>query len=230
MNVDVVLDAIKPMGEGAFMNSGILSVEINSSNLKRLNESESVFMGIFSDCSSLKSFKVSNNCTLQGIDALSFNRCTALTDVVLSDKITSIGESAFDGCTSLLNINIPNGVSIIEEGTFKGCENLKTLQLPEGVMKINNNAFYGCTSLEKINTPENLMAIRQKVFFITVRIYYNLIFLLTSPQWDTMFSKVEAASRKFCFLQNWIGHLWNIMSLTAVLIWRRCLCLTGSLL
>lgn len=220
MNVDVVLDSIEPMGEGAFMNSGILSVEINSSNLISLNNRRSIMMGIFSGCTSLKSFKVSNSSTLKSIDVESFKRCTSLTDVVLSDKITSIGESAFNGCSSLQNINIPNGVSVIDEETFEDCESLKTLHLPDGVMKIDDNAFNGCSSLEQLNTPENLMVIGQKAFYKCKKLLqFDIPAGIVSIGHNAF--RVVAVSRQFCFLLNWTGPDWNKMSLTAAKTWRR---------
>ena len=44
-----------------------------------------------------------------------------LTQVVISDGVTSIGRSVFFGCSSLKSITIPDGVTSIGEDAFYGC-------------------------------------------------------------------------------------------------------------
>ena len=50
-----------------------------------------------------------------------------VTDVVLSNGITSICDYAFYGCDSLSSITIPNSVITIGEEAFEHCENLKNM-------------------------------------------------------------------------------------------------------
>ena len=47
--------------------------------------------------------------------------CCSLTDIVISNSVTSIGDGAFNGCTSLTNIVIPNSVTSIGDGAFYEC-------------------------------------------------------------------------------------------------------------
>ncbi len=52
---------------------------------------------------------------------------TSLKTVILSDSVTSIGESAFYNCSGLTSITIPNGVTSIGEWAFCYCSGLKTV-------------------------------------------------------------------------------------------------------
>ncbi len=53
-----------------------------------------------------------------------FVYCSFLTEVVLSDKITQLGEGAFAGCWALRSVHIPNSVKKIDEYAFYECESL----------------------------------------------------------------------------------------------------------
>ena len=44
-----------------------------------------------------------------------------MTSVVLPDSVTSIGNEAFNGCTALVNIAMPSRMSSIGEGAFYFC-------------------------------------------------------------------------------------------------------------
>ena len=50
--------------------------------------------------------------------------CTALTEVVLPEGLTTLSVGSFAGCTSLTEVILPESLLTIEEGVFKGCENL----------------------------------------------------------------------------------------------------------
>lgn len=52
-----------------------------------------------------------------------------VTEAVIPDSVTQIGNEAFSGCTSLASITIPDSVTEIGNGAFSGCESLKKLTI-----------------------------------------------------------------------------------------------------
>ena len=50
-----------------------------------------------------------------------------ITELVIPDTVTSIGEYAFYKCKSLTSVTIGNSVTLIEKGAFSGCNNLTTV-------------------------------------------------------------------------------------------------------
>ena len=94
-----------------------------------------------------------------------FNNCTDLTAITLSEGVTSIGSGAFYWCGSLTSITIPTSVTSLGLKAFGGCSSLISLTLPEGVTSIGNDAFEECTTLTTINIPKSLTSIRWGTFF-----------------------------------------------------------------
>ena len=52
-----------------------------------------------------------------------------VTDLVIPNSVTSIGDYAFYGCCSLTSVTIPNNVTSIGEYAFRGCNNLTSVTI-----------------------------------------------------------------------------------------------------
>jgi len=70
-----------------------------------------------------------------------FTNTNSLTDVVISNNITSIGNYAFRGCTKLSACTIPDSVTSIGNYAFHSCSGLTEITIPSGVTTINTYAF-----------------------------------------------------------------------------------------
>ena len=66
----------------------------------------------------------------------------SITDVYLSNEVTSIDRYAFYICTSLASITIPNSVKLIDSYAFGGCRGLRRINIGSGVTKIGDMAFW----------------------------------------------------------------------------------------
>ena len=73
-----------------------------------------------------------------------------MTELGISNSVTSIGESAFERCIGLTSIAIPNSVTSIGYNAFYGCTGLTEITIPDAVTSIGGNAFYGCNGLNDV--------------------------------------------------------------------------------
>ncbi len=87
-----------------------------------------------------------------------------VTDLVIPDSVTRIGDRAFYNCTSLTGITIPDSVTSIGSGAFSECNYLTSITIPDRVTSIGDSAFYGCWSLTSITIPNSVTSIEYEMF------------------------------------------------------------------
>lgn len=119
---------------------------------------------LFSDCRNLQSVDFQQNSQLTNIGAYMFERCYALTSLVMPSTVTTIGDSAFVDCTGLTNITLPNSVTSIGKAAFGNCTNLQSISIPNSVTSIGSQAFQNCTGLTSITMPTNITQIGENAF------------------------------------------------------------------
>ena len=128
--------------------------------------------------SNVESFEIKNNILVKCPDK-------QLTDVIIPDGVTSIGNSAFRGCTSLTNITIPDGVTIIvDSDAFCKCPGLadkkgfviiknmlfgyfgekSDIVIPKGVTIICSGAFTENQTIKSVKIPDSVTTIGSEVF------------------------------------------------------------------
>lgn len=93
------------------------------------------------------------------IGSMSFDFCTSLKSVIISNGVTSIGYHAFTGCTGLTEITMPNSLTSIGEGAFFWCTGLTSITIPNSVTDIGSSAFDGCNALASIIIPDSVTSI-----------------------------------------------------------------------
>ena len=90
-----------------------------------------------------------------------------ITDVIIIDGVTSVGDRAFADCINLINVDIPIGVTEIGISAFYGCNSLKKVEIPYGVEIIGGYAFFRCSNLINISIPESVIQVGGVAFYGT---------------------------------------------------------------
>ena len=116
----------------------------------------------FNNCSGLNSVTISDGATSIGNRA--FQKCTGLTNIAIPDSVTTIGSYAFLGCSSLNNIKIPDTVTSIGNGAFISCIGLKSITIPDGITSIGSGTFQECSGLTSITIPDTVTSVGKQAF------------------------------------------------------------------
>lgn len=97
-------------------------------------------------------------------NAGTFSGMNVLSECVLPESLTAIGNGAFANCKNLVRINIPAGVTLIPKYCFTNCEKLSEINLPEGLTTLNGYSFKNCKALTLAELPSTVTIIRDEVF------------------------------------------------------------------
>ena len=147
-------DSVISIGSSAFEGcSGLTSITIPDSVI-------SIGSSAFSNCSRLSSVYISDIeawCNIEFQVNFTANPLyyaknlylnnELVTELIIPDGVTLIGESVFYNCTSLTSVEIPDSVSLIGDCAFYNCSNLMSIVIPDTVLSIGGRAFYNCSSL-----------------------------------------------------------------------------------
>ena len=159
----IVGDSVTELGNSVFANSGLVSLEIgtglNKTGLSTFDTSS--FRNVYYDGT------VEDYCHIQFVTVMfsyassprfyirdnsgdvSFNNhnYSLLTELVIPDSITAIGNGQFYKFEQLTSIEFGSGVTSIGRMAFQGCTGLTTLNVPSNVETCDWLAFSDCTSL-----------------------------------------------------------------------------------
>lgn len=79
----------------------------------------------------------------------------ALTNVIISEGITTIGDYSFVGCTNLESVKVPETVTSMGFQTFVGCSKLTKINIPSKVKTLSSCIFQE-TGFTEFEVPENI--------------------------------------------------------------------------
>lgn len=81
---------------------------------------------------------------------------TLLTDLVIPNSVTQIGDYIFAGAECLTSLTMHNAVTSVGESAFYSCTGLTSLSIPNSVTSIGSSAFSGCTGLCYVTIPSSV--------------------------------------------------------------------------
>jgi hypothetical protein len=142
--------------EGAFERTSITSVEFKDSSTGTLL---SIYDNTFKDCKMLESVSLPNR--VKNIASRAFANDTNLSSVEFKEVPANltIGDSAFYN-TAIKEVKLPSKTTSLGSYAFKDCASLEMLELNEGLTSIGQGAFSNCTSLGGvINIPSTVTTI-----------------------------------------------------------------------
>ena len=111
--------------------------------------------------------------TVERIRSFAFKECYYITNIVMSDSLTSIGDCAFYSMTRL-----------------------ETLSIPSGVISVGGNVFYGNTNLTQVSLPDTLTYIDQ-YFFINLNSSTSVSYSGTTAQLLALFES-SGITKDYC--------------------------------
>jgi len=93
-----------------------------------------------------------------------FKNCTELKKVKLPSKMEKLGKGVFLGCSSLEQVNIPLGIDELDYQLFKDCISLENITIPENIKYINASVFDGCKMLNNVSVTKGILEIGSLAF------------------------------------------------------------------
>ena len=94
-----------------------------------------------------------------------FLNCSGLNSVTIPNSVTSVGDGAFSGCSGLTSVTIPNSVTSIGGWAFSGCSRLTSITIPNSVTSIGNSAFANCSGLTSVTIPNSVTSVGDGAFY-----------------------------------------------------------------
>lgn len=163
---------VNTIGENAFKDSHIVSLDVNSTidsikanafegadgnilkNSLFLESVKNIGKNAFKNSSLLK--EVNGSIALQAvkIGKNAFFNAVIPPDISLSN-IEEIGDSAFMSST-IVNFDMGNNIKYLGNSTFESCGTLKSFRGGTNIEQIGKRVFYGCKQLKEF-TPSNIL-------------------------------------------------------------------------
>ena len=155
MSSATISDGVTSIPDNAFLNSGLIEIEIP-------NSVTSLGNSCFSACRSLSSIDIPDSVTSIGDDC--FSGCTVLTSVDIPSGVTELPDYCFSYCRSLSSVTIPDSVTSLGSYCFYHCYSLSSVTIPDSVTSIGGYCFNTCSGLTSINIPDSVTSIGDDCF------------------------------------------------------------------
>ncbi len=112
--------------------------------------------------SSLSEVVIPDKVITIGNSAFAYSR--ALKSVSMSDSVINLGENAFNQCISLKDIRLSDSITAILSKTFNGCKALTEIKLPKSAVTIGQQIFDSCEMLTTIHIPKSVKELNLNIY------------------------------------------------------------------
>ena len=122
-----VPDEIESFGNDVLQ--GCANIEYNNSNGIKYLDGNREYYRVLIDATNVEKSVVVTNVNTRIIAQNGFNGCL-IEEIIITEDVVMIGDSAFANCVNIRHLTIPDNVKKIGEGALNGCSNLLSLTLP----------------------------------------------------------------------------------------------------
>jgi len=141
----------------------------------------------------------------------------SITEAVIEDGVTSIGNIAFQNCENLTSVDIPNSVTAIGWAAFSG-SGLTSVVIPQSVTSIPNTVFFNCKDLTSVTIPEGVTSIGVMAFgnakLTSINIPNSVITIGQSAFTGNSFTSLTIPNSVITIGQSAFGSCKNLISVT----------------
>lgn len=100
---------------------------------------------------------IPNSVTSIGDSAFSY--CIGLSSISLPDNLETLGSSAFYKCVRLRSITLPQNITFIGASAFKECYRITNATIGNGQFNLEADVFSGCTAIRQVTILDSADAI-----------------------------------------------------------------------
>lgn len=101
---------------------------------------------------------------ITSIGDYTFSNCSSLKSVTIPESVTSIGYAAFQSCKNLESVTVYGALTNMGGAVFSVCERLKSVTMHNGVTLIGKSAFQQCEALTDVILPSSVILIEDSAF------------------------------------------------------------------
>lgn len=114
----------------------------------------------------------------------------SITQVILSDGVTSVGAYAFQDYDSITSVYFGTSLVTVGKDAFSGCDGLTDITLPATFKKFGENCFRSCTNLKTIHCSGGFPRFDDNCLWDT---YATIVYSASNPWSVSLIEQLETA-------------------------------------